>query len=164
MDIDEIKNLKNVVAKHLEVRFDGEKLIYDRKLKDGSGSSVYGLEFAKSIYMDKEFLSVAENIRKKLTKEYNELELLIKKKSSKYNSSVYMTTCAICGKPVEDVHHIIPKEKAKDGFVSHIPINHKYNLIPLCKRHHKMVHEGKIRITGFVTTSRGIELHWEEVN
>ena len=78
MDLEEIKSLKNVVAKHLEVYFDGEKLIYDRKLKDGSGSSVYGLEFAKSIYMDKEFLKTAEEIRKKLTKEYNELELLIK--------------------------------------------------------------------------------------
>ena len=52
MDIDEVKSLPNVVAKHLEVWFDGEKLVYDRKLKDGSGSSVYGLEFAKSIYMD----------------------------------------------------------------------------------------------------------------
>jgi DNA mismatch repair protein MutS len=50
MELDEIKSLKNIVAKHFEVWFDGKKLIHDRKLKDGSGSSVYGLEFAKSIY------------------------------------------------------------------------------------------------------------------
>jgi len=164
MDLEEIKSLPNVVAKHLEVWFDGEKLIYDRKLKDGSGSSVYGLEFAKSIYMDEEFLKTAEEIRKKLVKEYDALELLIKKKKSRYNKNVYLTTCAICGKVVEDVHHIVEKEKAKEGFVGHMNINHKYNLIPLCKKHHKMVHEGKIRILGFVTTSKGIELHWEEVN
>jgi len=164
MDLDEIKNLKNVVSKHLEVYFDGEKLIYDRKLKDGSGSSVYGLEFAKSIYMDEEFLKTAENIRKKLTKEYSELELLIKKKRSRYNKNLYITTCAICGKIVEDVHHINEKEKAKEGFIGHIPVNHKYNLIPLCKKHHKMVHEGKIIIKGFVTTDRGIELHFEELD
>ena len=164
MSLDEIKNLPNVVAKHLEVYFDGEKLIYDRKLKDGSGSSVYGLEFAKSIYMDKEFLKMAEEIRKKLSKDYSELELLIKKKKSRYNKNLILTRCAICGEIVEDVHHIIEKDKAKNGFVGHIPINHKYNLIPLCKKHHKMVHEGKIRILGFVTTSRGIELHWEEVD
>jgi DNA mismatch repair protein MutS len=162
MDLEEIQNLPNVVAKHLEVYFDGEKLVYDRKLKDGSGSSVYGLEFAKSIYMDREFLDTAEKIRKKLNKEYNEYELLIKKKKSRYNKNLIVTTCAICGKAVEDVHHIIPQESAKEGFVGHIPIHHKYNLIPLCKKHHKMVHEGKIRITGFVTTSKGIELHWEE--
>ncbi len=160
MDLDEIKNLPNVVAKHLEVYFDGEKLIYDRKLKDGSGSSVYGLEFAKSIYMDEEFLKTAENIRKKLTNEYNELELLIKKKRSRYNKNLFISTCAICGAVVEDVHHIKEKEKAKEGFINHMPINHKYNLIPLCKKHHKMVHEGKIIIKGFVTTSKGIELHY----
>ncbi len=163
MDIDEIKELKNVAAKHLEVYFDGEKLVYDRKLKDGSGSSVYGLEFAKSIYMDKEFLKTAEEIRKRLTQEYSEMELLLKKKKSRYNKKLLVTTCAICGKVVEDVHHIVEKEKAKEGFIDHYPVHHKYNLIPLCKKHHKMVHEGKIRITGFVTTSKGIELHYEEV-
>jgi len=161
MDLEEIKNLPNVVAKHLEVYFDGEKLIYDRKLKSGSGSSVYGLEFAKSIYIDEEFLKTAEEIRKKLSSDYSELELLIKKKRSRYNKNLFISTCAICGKVVEDVHHIKEKEKAKDGFVEHIPVHHKYNLIPLCKKHHKMVHEGKIIIKGFVTTSKGIELHYE---
>jgi len=163
MDIEEINTLPNVVAKHLEVYFDGEKLIYDRKLKEGSGSSVYGLEFAKSIYMDAEFIKSAERIRKKLTEEYSEIELLLKKKKSRYNKKLYVTACAICSKPVDDVHHIKEKEKATDGFIDHIPVNHKYNLIPLCKKHHKMIHEGKIRITGFVTTTKGIELHWEEV-
>ena len=55
------------------------------------------------------------------------------------------------------------KQKAKDDFIDHFNVHHKYNLIPLCKKHHKMVHDGKIRITGFVTTSKGIELHWDEV-
>ena len=161
MDLDEIKNISNIKSKHLEVHFDGEKLVYDRKLKDGSGSSVYGLEFAKSIYMDKEFLKTAENIRKKLSNEYNDIELFIKKKRSRYNKDLFVSTCAICGAVVEDVHHINEKEKAKEGFIGHIPVNHKYNLIPLCKKHHKMVHEGKIIIKGFVTTSRGIELHYD---
>ena len=163
IELNEIKELKNVVAKHLEVYFDGEKLIYDRKLKDGSGSSVYGLEFAKSIYMDKEFLTIAENVRKKLSKEYSEMELLLRKKKSRYNKSVYITKCAICNEAVDDVHHIIPKENAKDGFVEHIPIDHKYNLIPLCKKHHNMVHDGKIIIRGFISTSKGLELHWDEI-
>ena len=161
MNLEEINSIENLCAKHLEVYFDGEKLIYDRKLKNGSGSSMYGLEFAKSIYMDDEFLKIAENIRKKLTNEYNEIELLIKKKRSRYNKNLFVATCAICGAPVEDVHHIKEKEKAVDGFVEHIPINHKYNLIPLCKKHHRMVHDGKLIIKGFVTTSKGIELHYE---
>ena len=162
MNLDEVKSLPNVVAKHLEVYFDGEKLIYDRKLKEGSGSSVYGLEFAKSIYMDREFLLKAEEIRKKLSNEYSEMELLIKKKKSRYNRNLLVATCAICGAVVDDVHHIKPQEEAKDGFVGTVPVHHKYNLIPLCKKHHKMVHDGKIVIRGFVATSEGIELHYDE--
>ncbi|NPA10848.1 MAG: DNA mismatch repair protein MutS [Epsilonproteobacteria bacterium] len=163
MDLEEIKSLKNIKAKHLEIYFDGEKLIYERKLKEGSGSSIYGIEFAKSIKMDNEFLNTAENIRKKLQNEYTELELLIRKKKSRYNKKVLITVCAICKRPVDDVHHIKEKEIAKDGFIGDMRVHHKYNLIPLCKEHHKMVHEGKIRIIGFKTTSDGIELHWEEV-
>jgi len=161
MSLDEIKSLNNVVAKHLEVYFDEkkQKLIYNRKLQDGNGSSVYGLEFAKSIHMDEEFLRVANEIRKKVSNEYDELELFTKKKKSIYNKEVFVTTCAICGKKAEEVHHIIPKSKIENEFKKH----HKYNLIPLCKYHHKLVHEGKLLIKGFITTSEGIELHYEEL-
>ncbi len=33
-------------------------------------------------------------------------------------------------------------------------------MIPLCKEHHKMVHDGKINVNGFVATSKGLELHY----
>jgi DNA mismatch repair protein MutS len=157
VSLEEITSLNNVVAKHLEVYFDGKKLVYNRKLQDGNGSSVYGLEFAKSLYMDKEFLQMADQIRKKVTNDYDELELLTHKKRSKYNKRVIVTSCAICGKIAEDIHHINEKSKA-DQITKH----HKYNLIPLCKKHHSMVHEGKLIIKGFITTNEGIELHYEE--
>ena len=47
------------------------------------------------------------------------------------------------------------------GNIDHFHKNHKYNLIPLCKTHHKLVHEGKIIISGFVMTSEGLKLHYE---
>jgi len=161
MSLDEIKNLNNVVAKHLEVYFDEkkQKLIYNRKLQDGNGSSVYGLEFAKSIYMDEEFLKIANDIRKKISNEYDELELFTKKKKSIYNKEVFVSTCAICGKKADEVHHIKPKSIIDNEFYKH----HKYNLIPLCKYHHKLAHEGKLVIKGFITTDEGIELHYEEL-
>jgi DNA mismatch repair protein MutS len=160
MNLDEIKALKNVVAKHLEVYFDekSQKLIYNRILQDGSGSSVYGLEFAKSLYMDEEFLKIANEIRKKVTNEYNELELLTKNKKSIYNKDVLVTTCAICGRPADEVHHIKLKSTIENEFQKH----HKYNLIPLCKYHHKLAHEGKLDIKGFMMTNEGIQLHYEE--
>ena len=166
VSLDEINSLKNVVAKHLEVYFDEKqgRLIYNRKLQDGNGSSVYGLEFAKSLYMDEEFLKIANDIRKKVTNEYDELELITKQKKSKYNKNLFVTTCAICGKIAEDVHHIKEKNQAKNGYIDTFHKDHKYNLIPLCKLHHKMVHNGELNIKGFITTDKGIELHYEEKN
>jgi len=161
--IQEIQNLKNVISLHLAVFYkdDEDKLIFDRKLAFGSGSSMYGLEYAKSLHMDKEFLNVANDIRKRLSDDYNPLERLAQKKTSKYNNNVFVSSCVICGRACEDVHHIKEQAKAnQDGFIGHINANHKYNLIPLCKIHHKMVRDGTININGFVATSKGLELHY----
>jgi DNA mismatch repair protein MutS len=164
-EIEEIEKLKNIICLHLSVMYkDSEdKLIFDRKLKIGSGSSIYGLEFAKSLHMDKEFLQTANNIRKRITDDYDTLERFSQKKQSIYNKDLYVATCAICGAKVEDVHHIQEQHKSDDkGFIGHVNKNHKYNLIPLCKKHHKLVHDGRIHINGFVTTSKGLELHYSD--
>jgi DNA mismatch repair protein MutS len=162
-EIKEIEVLRNIICLHLSVLYDenDDKLIFNRKLSYGSGSSMYGLEFAKSLHMDKEFLRVANDIRKKITDDYNTVERLTQKKTSNYNKDLYVVACAICGTAVDDVHHI-KEQKTKDdkGFIGHVNANHKYNLIPLCKAHHKAVHDGKININGFVTTSKGLELHY----
>ncbi len=166
-DIEEIQKLKNIISVHLSVKYEDEKdkLIFDRKLKYGSGSSMYGLEYAKSLHMDREFLAVANDIRKKLTDDYSPIERLSHKKSSKYNKNVYASSCVICGRACDDVHHIKEQARAnKDGFIGHINANHKYNLIPLCKEHHKMVHDGTININGFVATSKGLELHYTDAS
>ncbi|MDX4058255.1 DNA mismatch repair protein [Aliarcobacter skirrowii] len=161
--IPEIEKLKNIICLHLAVMYvdDEDKLIFNRKLNYGSGSSIYGLEFAKSLHMDREFLSVANDIRKRLADDYTKVERISQKQSSKYNSNLYTSTCIICGRACDEVHHIVEQVKAnKDGFIGHINANHKYNLIPLCKLHHKMVHDGKINVNGFVSTSKGLELHY----
>ena len=165
-DLEEIKKLKNVICLHLSVMYEDkeDKLIFNRKLQMGSGSSMYGLEFAKSLHMDKEFLQVANNIRKKLTNDYSAVERLTHRKSSKYNKDLIVSTCIICGKNVDDVHHIKEQARAnKEGFIGHINANHKYNLVPLCKEHHLMVHDGRININGFIPTSKGLELHYTSV-
>lgn len=166
-EIPELQKLKNIIPLHLSVMYEDEKdkLIFDRKLKYGSGSSMYGLEYAKSLHMDKEFLSVANDIRKKLTDDYSAVERLSHKKSSKYNKDVYVSSCVICGRACDDVHHIKEQARAnKDGFIEHMNQNHKYNLVPLCKEHHKMVHDGRININGFVATSKGLELHFTDAS
>jgi DNA mismatch repair protein MutS len=161
----EITSLKNVVDLHLSVEYNEEAdaLVFNRVLQAGSGSSIYGLEFAKSLHMDDEFLDTANKIRKRLAKDFDELELLVKKKTSKYNKELYVTKCVICGSVAEDVHHINNQSLAdKAGFIDHFHKDSKHNLVPLCKDHHKEIHDGKIRLDGFVMTSNGLELKYEK--
>ncbi len=161
----EITKLDNVVNLHLSVEYDEEKdtLVFNRVLQAGSGSSIYGLEFAKSLHMDSEFLEEANTIRKRLSNDFDELELLVKKKTSKYNKELYVTKCIICGAMAEDVHHISQRSLADEaGFIGHFHKDNKHNLIPLCKEHHKLIHDGKLQVNGFVMTSKGLELKFEE--
>lgn len=161
----ELRRLENVVDLHLSVEYDEaqDRLVFNRVLQPGSGSSVYGLEFARSLHMDPEFLDNANRIRKRLANDFDELELLVKKRSSKYNKDLYVTTCVICGAKAEDVHHIAEQGRADArGFIGHVPVNHRHNLVPLCREHHREIHEGKLKVKGFIMTSKGLELDVEE--
>ncbi len=139
-----------------------DTLIYNRVLQLGMGDSLYGLEFAKSLHMDKKFLNVAQTIREDLSKNTSDIKNLHKQKSSKYNKNLYLNRCALCDESVEEVHHIAAQKEANSaGYIEHFHKNHKYNLIPLCKMHHNLVHIGKINISGFVMTDIGLKLHYE---
>jgi len=113
--------------------------------------------------MDSEFLEEANAIRKRLANDFDELELLVKKKKSKYNKELYVTKCIICGAMAEDVHHISQRSLADSaGFIGHFHKDNKHNLIPLCKEHHNQIHDGKLHVNGFVMTNKGLELQFEE--
>ena len=162
--IPQLQNLKHLIFLHLGIKYDesNDTLIYNRVLQLGMGDSLYGLEFAKSLHMDKEFLQTAQTIRENLNHGGSDIKKLRKQKSSKYNKDLYLSKCALCEESVEDVHHIAEQQHAnEEGHIDHFHKNHKYNLIPLCKKHHNLVHEGKINISGFVMTSEGLKLHYE---
>jgi DNA mismatch repair protein MutS len=162
--IPQLQNLKHLIFLHLGIKYDAanDTLIYNRVLQLGRGDSLYGLEFAKSLHMDREFLQMAQTIRESLDYSGSEIKKLRRQKSSKYNKELFLAKCALCDANVEDVHHIAEQREANaNGYIDHYHKNHKYNLIPLCKKHHTMVHEGKINISGFVMTSEGLKLHYE---
>ena len=159
--------MKHIQSLHLAVHYDEAQdlLIFDRTLQPGSGSSIYGLEFAQSLHMNASFLKNATRIRRELAGELDEKELLIQKQTSKYNDTLYLTRCAVCNDTVEDTHHIEEQHTANEhGNIGHIPKDHKYNLVPLCKSCHIDVHTGKLHIKGFVRTSKGFALDIEEKN
>ena len=164
--LSEIEKAKEIVLLHLGVYYDEatDKLVYDRKLKSGSGSTLYGLEFAKSLHMDETFLKKAYEIRGRITDKTHDASMLKREKKSRYNTKLFLTKCALCDESVDEVHHIVPQANADDGgSIGHFSMNHRYNLIPLCSRHHKMVHEGKIMIHGFVMSEEGLKLSYTEM-
>jgi DNA mismatch repair protein MutS len=144
-EIDEIKELKNVKSFHLQVDYDSKNdtLIYDRKLKEGSGDSIYGITVARHIIHDVEFIDHAIKIKNKLLKIS---DTLIPDKKSRYNSQVYVYKCENCGKtdvPL-DTHHIHHQEDCENGFVKDKPYikkNQKSNLRVLCKECHELKHK-----------------------
>ncbi len=162
-NIPQLHSLKNLIFLHLGIKYDESKdsLIYNRVLQQGMGESLYGLEFAKSLHMDKAFLTMAQTIRENLHGKSSSIKKLSRQKRSKYHKTLYLSKCALCDESVEDVHHITEQKKADDsGNIAHFHKNHKYNLIPLCKKHHNMVHKGEIHISGFMMTDEGLKLHY----
>jgi DNA mismatch repair protein MutS len=163
--LSEIEKAKGIVLLHLGVYYDeaSDKLVYDRKLKCGSGSTLYGLEFAKSLHMDETFIQKAYEIRGRIMDNAHDASLLKRNKKSRYNSKLYLTKCALCDEAVDEVHHIIPQAHADEGgSIGHFGMNHRYNLIPLCSNHHRLVHDGKIAIHGFVMSEEGLKLSYSE--
>jgi DNA mismatch repair protein MutS len=166
-NLQRIKDLKNVKSFHLSVDYDAEAdtLIYDRKLKEGSGESVYGITVAKHLIHDKDFIDMAIDIKNELTKSYDSM---ISGKKSRYNPEVYVYQCQICGckdakehvSPLE-THHINFQKDCKNGFVknkSHIAQHSKQNLAVLCQKCHDKLHNNEISLDGYVQTTKGKKL------
>ena len=163
-NISQLQHLDNLIFLHLGIKYDeqDDRLIYNRVLQLGMGDSLYGLEFAKSLHMDSKFLADAYKIRASLISNHSDLKSIKEQKRSRYNKNLFVDRCALCGDRVDEVHHIKEQKEADDnGNIDHFHKNHKYNLIPLCKNHHKMVHNGKIVISGFIMTDEGLKLHYQ---
>ena len=165
-EMDRIKELYNVGIYHLAVNTNDGKLIYERKLKPGPGDSIYGLEVAKHLINDKEFIDLAHKIREELL---NVPEYILQPKNSKYNANIYIDKCQICGKTYKeeqlDVHHILFQSQCnQDDLIEHVKKNDKSNLVVLCKTHHIAVHNKDLEIYGYQETNDGLLLDYKQID
>jgi len=165
---DEIKALNNLKMMHMEVIFDKEcnKLIYDRKLKDGPGESMYGLEVCKSLDLPSDFLKRAHDIRMK----YNVAESnILSQKASHFNAKKIKDKCEICKKrAASEVHHLKHQNLAnnENSYIETFHKNHVANLINICHECHDTIHatgeQHKIVKTSdgykFLAISRNLEI------
>jgi 5-methylcytosine-specific restriction endonuclease McrA len=125
----------------MSVSYDREKdcLVYDRKLKDGSGPRIYGLEVCKSLYLGDEFLESAYAIRNKY---YPETRGELSNEPTVYNSKKIKGMCELCGMNIgEEIHHLKHQKNAdKNGFIGTHHKNHVANLITVCEACHDNFH------------------------
>jgi DNA mismatch repair protein MutS len=140
---DEIQGLDRMRLTHMSVHYDAEidALVYDRILKEGPGTRMYGLEVCKSLYLGKDFLEKAYEIRNK----YHPLGELSFGKSH-FNQKKIVGICEICKSELaEEVHHLSPQRGAdKNGFIKTDTMifhkNHKANLTSVCSACHDKIH------------------------
>jgi DNA mismatch repair protein MutS len=146
---------KNLRIYHIHIEIIDDKIIYERKLKEGQGSNIYGIDVCGSLNMPNEFMKNAEIVRKEILG--IDVNLMNIKKSN-YKSSIFMDLCQICNKnPAKETHHINYQINAdENGKFSNFDKNIKHNLVNVCEECHLKEHNGEIGIIGYKQTSTGI--------
>ena len=143
-DFDEIKEMNKVALKHMAVKYNREKdkLVYDRKLRDGPGENMYGLEVCKALHLPNGFLENAHALRNK----YNPATgSILNWKTSRYNSNKLRGICEECKKTFStEVHHVAHQASAKDnGYIGSFHKNNLANLRSLCESCHQKEHSAE---------------------
>jgi len=144
VDYEEIQSIDTIATKHMSVKYDREEdcLIYDRKLQDGSGPRVYGLEVCKSLHMDDEFLEQAYSIRNKY---YPDSAGGLNHKKTTYNSKKIRGMCELCKKTMgSEIHHLQQQSLSNEnGYIQSFHKNHPANLVSICEPCHDKIHSEK---------------------
>lgn len=143
---------------HLHVEYDPvtKKLIYDRSLRPGSGTSLYGLEVARAMDLPLDFIEMALENRRKLVASNTASQ------PSSWNSDIIRRRCEICNSEMAstlEVHHISPRAIANEHGIlpNGTHMNLSANLIVLCDKCHDKHHAGNLVIHPVVQTSDGPE-------
>jgi len=155
-ELDCIKSINNIKFMHLTISYDNNTIVYGRKLEEGPGDTLYGIEIANYIIDDNEFIENSKKIRNTILNKNSEI---LVNKTSNYNNALYMDGCSICGKTnYLDTHHIKEQFTFSEGDINKDKLS---NIVILCKEHHDEVHNGNLQINGYIDTVKGKELKYE---
>jgi DNA mismatch repair protein MutS len=142
---EEITALTKMKMLHMAVHYNKETnvLVYDRKLREGPGESMYGLEVCKSLNLPEAFLQRAHDIRMKYQPaQQNVLSL----STSHFNTQKLVGLCELCHKKkASEVHHLQHQQNANPGneYIQSFHKNHVANLLSICEACHKKIHKTK---------------------
>ena len=148
----QLEPIKSIISKiqikHIGVTIVGNHVSFDRKLQEGQGDDLYGLEIANHILNNSEFSRIAQSTRNAVLNKSNI------PKRSRYNNKIIKTKCEICTSMSNlHAHHISFQSTAHDNIK-----NAKANLVVLCHDCHDKVHHGTLTINGWQNTSEGVIL------
>jgi DNA mismatch repair protein MutS len=155
LTLNQIKTCKNLKPFYFKVDIDVDnKMIFHRKLIAGITTTEYGIEVARHIGLNSNFIKYSVNIRNQL----NNVSQTIK--TSNYNSNLYMDKCKICSN-IDNLHthHIVYQSEFDKN--DNLNVNNKNvlsNLIVLCESCHILLHQNKININNYIQTSDGVEV------
>jgi DNA mismatch repair protein MutS len=144
---------------HLHVDYDPmtKKLVYDRSLRPGSGSTLYGLEVARAMDLPMEFIEQALTNRNRITGSTR----LTDASTSSWNKEIVRKECEVCKAPVTkdlEVHHIKHRASATNSILEDgTHMNDKRNLVVLCEKCHDAIHSNAVEVGEFKMTSEGPE-------
>jgi len=141
-DFEEVRAMEKMHLMHMAVHYDKskDKLIYDRKLKEGPGQSMYGLEVCKSLHLPYQFLENANALRNKYNPQSGSI---LEWRQSRYNSQKLRGICEECQIEFStEVHHVAHQKDANEnGYIGSFHKNTLANLRSLCEKCHQKEHQ-----------------------
>ena len=154
----EVSELPGLRVWHLRVRYDAatDRLLYDRTLHPGAGSSLYGLEVAKAMALPLEVLEDAHAIRRALAGTTAAGDA----PASSWNAAVVRRECELCHAAILrdlEVHHIQERATATAAgrLADGTHMNSLRNLVVVCQTCHDRHHAGELAIGCVKQTSDG---------
>lgn len=159
LDYNEIKQLKNLGVFHLKSTMNHEtkEIIYEYTLSTGIGQTIFGIEVARSMGYNDKICDRALYFRNKRLKKKQHF---LSTKTSVYDSGVYIEKCSVeeCLNDACDSHHEKQQQTADTfGAVGHFHKNRKHNIVPLCKKHHKLADKQLLHFE-YKMTSDGVKI------
>lgn len=141
---------ETVQIKHVRTEHRGGELVFLRKLAEGPGDTMYGIEVARHLLGLPEIANRAMEIRNLLVHRSGKV------KKSRYNKRVVLTECVACQGSTNLHTHHIEHQAAFDKKTQTKQMNDPANLMVLCQRCHEKVHRNEIRVER-VDTVNGVK-------
>lgn len=155
-----METLHSVKYKHLKVQYDHERetMYYDRKIHDGQGDTIYGLEVCKSLNLPDKFLNRCYEIRNNYIENKDNVLLF---KASRYNKHKLRGMCEFCEKEVgKEIHHLHYQcDASQNEYIDNsFHKDHVANLCSICNSCHDHIHSLNLRFEKRKTLSGDYEI------